>query len=66
MLQVNDPKLVDVMKKESRLMYLLDLKSKAETGANRKNSSLDRLNKQILDLEMILEGEYELLSLNQV
>ena len=66
MLRVADPKLIEIMKKESKLMYLCDQKSRTETHANRKNSPIDRLNQQILDLEMILEGEYELLSLDQV
>ena len=43
MLRVNDAYLSEIMKKESKLMYLCDLKSKAETCANHKNSRLDRL-----------------------
>jgi len=59
MLQVNDTILKDLIKKEAKLDRLYGKKSRAEYSANSKNSSLDRLNKQILDLETLLAGEYE-------
>jgi hypothetical protein len=56
MLQVE---LRELQKKEYKLMDLIDLKINIERSANRKNSRLDSLNKQILELENLLEGEYE-------
>jgi hypothetical protein len=56
MLQVE---LRELQKKEYRLMYLIDLKTKVERTANCKTNRLDSLNKQILKLENLLEGEYE-------
>jgi hypothetical protein len=49
----------ELQKKEYKLMYLIDLKINIERAANSKHSRLDSLNKQILGLENLLEGEYE-------
>ena len=55
--------MIEILKKETQLMRMCDLRNVVERTANCKTNTVEHLAKRIYKLELLLDGEYEKLSL---